>query len=248
MMLSTIDLAIRSMLTALYSAPDRRYHSLNHIHECLGHLKSWPQPLSLSTATMAEEIIWWHDAVYNIFSPPGRNEIESETLYSFTMRRPHNDKINPSAVEKEHQRAMFSYRRTVSDGILATAKHLEDQVNLELSIQIVLDIDLAGLAGDRAAYARNGLLIAEEYEPLILAKGIGPYLKGRQAFLEAMLRRKQIYYIRTEWEEQARQNIGEEIQSLAAIRASEDFKYERERLSSYKNYLENAILVNCKKT
>lgn len=51
-----------SSLSARYSEPQRRYHTLEHIEECLHWMDAAPATGSERLIALA---IWWHDAVYD---------------------------------------------------------------------------------------------------------------------------------------------------------------------------------------
>ena len=51
-------------LVAAYSAPNRFYHNLTHIEDCLAALAGI-DALSARDRDILTEAIWWHDVVYN---------------------------------------------------------------------------------------------------------------------------------------------------------------------------------------
>jgi predicted metal-dependent HD superfamily phosphohydrolase len=59
--------------------PQRRYHTLQHLRECLGHLEAVldqvPDPAAIELA------LWFHDAVYELVSPALRHQTNSAALY-----------------------------------------------------------------------------------------------------------------------------------------------------------------------
>ena len=63
-------------LLARYREPQRRYHTLQHLSECLGHLEAVldqvPDPAAIELA------LWFHDAVYELAGPgAASNELRS---------------------------------------------------------------------------------------------------------------------------------------------------------------------------
>jgi predicted metal-dependent HD superfamily phosphohydrolase len=50
-------------LVALYSAPDRAYHTLAHIQQCLVECERLPA--GLAEAPLLELALWYHDAIYD---------------------------------------------------------------------------------------------------------------------------------------------------------------------------------------
>ena len=65
------DSMTREELTAAYSAPNRHYHNLAHIQDCLDQLAR-VDGLSASERAILEAAIWWHDVVYD----PARSDNE----------------------------------------------------------------------------------------------------------------------------------------------------------------------------
>ncbi len=54
----------RDDLIAAYAAPNRHYHSLPHIEDCLDRLAR-ANDLSATEREILTEAIWWHDVVYD---------------------------------------------------------------------------------------------------------------------------------------------------------------------------------------
>src|SRR3977135_4013628 len=54
----------RDQLTAAYTAPNRHYHNLQHIEDCLAALAA-VKNLSATEREILTEAIWWHDVVYD---------------------------------------------------------------------------------------------------------------------------------------------------------------------------------------
>src|ERR1700760_2239730 len=61
----------RDDLIAAYAAPNRHYHNLAHIEDCLDQLAR-VDGLSAAERAILQEAIWWHDVGYD----PTRSENE----------------------------------------------------------------------------------------------------------------------------------------------------------------------------
>ncbi|HZO00245.1 MAG TPA: hypothetical protein VFB93_03520 [Burkholderiales bacterium] len=155
-------------LTAAYSAPHRRYHTVAHIEKCLDELAgAW------SYAVALEEVRWallFHDAVYD----PRRqdNEARSADWACSVM-----DQLERPEDEQARIRAM----------IMGTAHAAEPRTPDEA---LLLDIDLAILGADEAQFDEYDRAVREEYawvpEP--------EYRHGRAKVLESLLGRERVYH------------------------------------------------------
>jgi predicted metal-dependent HD superfamily phosphohydrolase len=182
------------LLVAAYSAPDRHYHTLEHLDEMFrvaGRLSTITDdtgPLHLA--------IWFHDAVYD---PRAKdNEPRSADLAV--------DLLGPIGVPA-------STLERVVRMIRATAHRPDDPPPGDRDTGILLDADLAVLGSPPERYARYAADIRKEYawvpEP--------DYRKGRAAVLEAFLARPRIYLndlLFQEAEERARANLRGELTTL----------------------------------
>jgi predicted metal-dependent HD superfamily phosphohydrolase len=155
-------------LTAEYSQPHRRYHTLTHIEHCLGELSSiWDCPVHL------EEVRWaliFHDAVYD----PRRddNEIRSADWACRIMEdlgRPEDE------------------RARVRGLILATAHMREPNTADEALLH---DIDLSILGADEATFDQYEHSIRDEYEFIPEPH----YREARAELLTSFLRRDRIFH------------------------------------------------------
>ncbi len=202
-----IKLEEMSMLTTLYSQPQRHYHNINHINDCLVELENIPKDmLSSLERSIIETAIWYHDAVYNPYSK--KNEANSAWLFS---QRSNNE---------------TPFGKTVYETILATANHLVTQTaiksfyidnKLPLATQLMLDIDLAGFGKPWKECLRNAANIRKEYyntEEL-------EFQQGRLKFLETISKRESLYYtdyFKEKYHTQSQKNLIAEIQvTLARI-------------------------------
>ena len=192
-----ITLQEMSQLTTLYTQPHRYYHNINHINDCLTELESIPQhgvtfgghQLVGVDCDIIEKAIWYHDAVYNPYSK--HNEHRSAALLP-------DEKIGND------------YYDNVREAILATAKHLEIQENIQLTTKIMLDIDLSGFGQPFDICWKHAQNIRKEY----YNTNDFDFLTGRLKFLNTIDNRSALYYTKyfyDKYEVQARRNIAEEI-------------------------------------
>lgn len=155
-------------LVSAYTAPDRHYHDIRHIADCLrefdGVRAMAHDPDALRTA------IWFHDVVYD-----GRrtdNEARSADVAAAALQRLSADE---------------AFIRTVQQLILVTRHDLEPST---ADGKLMVDVDLASLALPPERFDENSLRIRREY--LHVPDDI--FSAARNEMLAALLRRPRIYY------------------------------------------------------
>jgi predicted metal-dependent HD superfamily phosphohydrolase len=188
-------------LIGLYSQPHRGYHNLNHILHCLEVLEQCVADLGGETEWKKifwkhiETAVWYHDAIYDPKAGHGQNELESAAVY----RRHHPLDDEPY----------------VSQLINATARHFEPGFDpTDLTMQLLLDIDLAGFAASHDEQAKLSADIRKEYAHVPEEL----YRVGRSRVLQTLLDRPFIYrsdYFRDRYETPARRNIASQILELS---------------------------------
>ncbi|AFY37971.1 hypothetical protein Lepto7376_1636 [[Leptolyngbya] sp. PCC 7376] len=171
-------------LIAAYSEPQRYYHNLDHLRECL----SWLPKIQhlLECPAEVELALWFHDAVYQPRSTS--NEIDSAAWAKNFLEDANVD---------------GAITQRVSDYILATQTH-ESSANLDC--QFVLDIDLAILSNSPQRFKQFEEQIRQEYEWVSL----GLYQEKRAAMLQRFLAKNSIYktsFFNPRYESLARRNI-----------------------------------------
>lgn len=181
-----------NQLVAVYSTPDRHYHTLKHIH----HVLSTIQILQGYTNNLAAVQIaaWFHDVVYDTQAQD--NEQKSA---DYALELLSNLGISESTIT------------SVTHLILNTKDH--QAVVDDYDSQVLLDADLAIFAANSVDYTEYAYAIRQEYSWVPRAE----YITGRQQFLERFLQRSHIYFtpLMSEFAEPcARGNIQGEIQSL----------------------------------
>ena len=178
-------------LTAAYSEPQRRYHTVAHIQRCLSELgQVW------SYAVRLHEVRWallFHDAVYD----PRRQDNEARSA-DWAIRLMHELK-RPQ--EEQHR---------VRHMILATAHSGEPRTPDEA---LVLDIDLSILGADDATFDEYDRAVREEYAHV----SEEAYREGRTGIFESFARRERLYRtapFRQRYEERARANLRRALERL----------------------------------
>lgn len=183
-------------LLAAYSAPDRHYHSLQHIAELLGHVER--QAGAFADRASVELAIFYHDAVYEI----ARKDNEAASARLVETRLPGLG-IAPARVAR------------VAALVEATAHGTADPDPGDADMLRFLDLDLSILAAPRADYADYAAAIRAEYacvpEPL--------YRAGRRKVLQSFLGQPRIFRspdLHMLWDARARENLRWEIGLLDA--------------------------------
>ena len=174
------------LLIAAYSEPQRKYHTEQHLKECLSifndHRALAEEPAEIEMA------LWFHDAIYDIKATGGKNEDQSADW----------------AVE-ELQKANVAHERVarIKDHILAT-KH--SALPQGADQQLLVDIDLAILGAQPERFAEYEQQVRQEYRHI---PGLIFNWKRKQ-ILKAFLARSPIYAtpeLNARFEQQARQNL-----------------------------------------
>lgn len=120
---------LNTLITA-YKEPQRAYHTVQHIVECLAHFQNIESELNDPIAV--ETAIWFHDVIYD--PKAYDNELKSAEL----MKQLCNTFLSEQQIEKMYQ------------WILATQKHLPSD---DHELNSLLDIDLAILGSSAERFA-----------------------------------------------------------------------------------------------
>ena len=181
-------------LQAAYAGPHRRYHTLEHVEDCL-RLLAGVQGLSAEERRVLEYAIWWHDAIYD----PRRSDNEDRSAE--LAERDLADRGEPPELRAEVARLIRLTRgHAVGPG---------DRLGA-----LMVSIDLSILGREPQAYDRYAAQVREEY-------GFVPddaWRAGRAAVLRGFLDADHIYpdeAFRARFEAQARANIERELAALA---------------------------------
>ncbi|WP_027051710.1 hypothetical protein [Mesorhizobium erdmanii] len=191
-----IDMALKTALSALYSAGNRHYHNLAHIEAMLALAGDYRALLDDPQAV--EAAIWFHDAIYD--SRAKDNEIRSAAL----------------AEKKLAGRVDAERLDRISAMIVATAAHKLtrfDDAAATRDASLFLDMDLSILGAAPDAFDAYERAVRCEYdwveEPMWRA--------GRGAVLKDFLARPHIFHteeFRERFEPQARLNMARSLETL----------------------------------
>jgi len=175
---------VRAALVAAYAEPQRKYHTLQHLTECLEwfeRVRALPK-----YAAEVELALWFHDAIYDVKGSD--NEQRSADWAAAELA---DAGVTPEVIGR------------VSALILAT-RHMAAPT--EPDQQVLVDIDLAILGAAEPRFAEYGQQIRDEYAfvPEELFK------PRRRALLGSFLERPRIYstsHFHALLEERARANL-----------------------------------------
>jgi len=175
-------------LVAAYSAPNRHYHNLGHIEDCLAALAS-VDGLSAADQDVLTQAIWWHDVVYD----PTRSD---------------NEELSAQLAE---QAVSASIRQEVGRLIRLTRTHQVAPDDRLGSILISIDLSILGAPIDR--YDAYAAAIRKEFAHV----PDEAYRSGRRDVLRRFTSRAVIYPyadFAKRHDHQARDNLAREIASL----------------------------------
>ena len=187
-------------LRAAYEDESRKYHSLEHIAECLALLEGVRSTLE-SPAEVAMAI-WFHDAVYATH-PLASSEKRSASLAESSCAR--------MGIAKEAAQRIAAMVRATKDHQLPSSRG----VLHEGDASTLFDIDLAVLGADPIRYARFERDVRAEYS--WVPEGV--FRSRRAALLRAFAARPAIYRgaaLRDRLEGAARANLERAVAELTA--------------------------------
>lgn len=190
--LSDFRATTRAKLVAAYGQPERHYHTLNHIADCLDQLDACSLPAD--RADPMALALWFHDAVYNWRSKT--NEADSAAWA--------DDFLSGCDASPE-------LRTQVVDLILATRHFVPEPLVGDQVLLVDIDLSILGRAPD--VYDRYEAAIGQEYKwvPKVT------YRRERRAVLRSFLARDAIFQterFQLRYEAQARKNLQRAIDQL----------------------------------
>lgn len=175
---------LRQRLLTAYGEPHRRYHSLQHLEECLLHFDG---AIDLAVNPGEVEIaLWFHDAIYELKSKDNERRSADWAQRELAARGAAGDVL-----------------QRVDSLIMATC---HNAAPTDPDQQLLVDIDLSILGSLPARFAEYDLQVKAEYSwvprPLYRVK--------RKQVLQGFLNRPFIYntrYFRQNFENLARANL-----------------------------------------
>ena len=185
--------ALRDALTAAYAEPQRSYHTLQHLRECLALFA--PAAGLASHPAEVEIALWFHDAVYE----PGRPDNEERSA-GWARVAAAEGGVAPAVAERIASLVLV----TRHSGIAAGADE-----------QLLVDVDLAILGAPERRFAEYERQIRAEYAAVPQAT----FEAKRCAILRSFLHRERIYgtpYFHAGFEAAARANLERALASHGA--------------------------------
>lgn len=188
---SASDEALFARLIECYSEPHRKYHTMQHLRECMTHLEQ-----VRTVAERAGEVelaLLFHDAIYNT-----RKKDNEERSAKWAR-----DSALAAGLSGDQASRVYQL-------VMAT---VHDAVPVGRDAAILVDIDLAILGSDVVRFNEYEVQVREEYSWVL-----GPlYRAGRRKILQEFANRETIYsteYFRVNYEAQARSNIARSLARL----------------------------------
>ena len=184
--------ALFAALIAAWSEPHRRYHTLQHLGECL-ELFELVGALAVHPAEV-EAGLWFHDAVYDV----ARSDSEARSA-DWLREAAAADGVRADLVERVR-------------ALILSTRHTA--LPTDVDQQLLVDIDLAILAAAEPRFSEYERQIRAEYAFVPEAT----FLTRRRAVLAAFLGRERIYStprLYGELEGRARANLGKAIAAHA---------------------------------
>ena len=184
-------LDLMQRLISAYEEPQRKYHTIQHLSECLVLLEG---NLDLGVEPAEVEIsLWFHDAIYNVKASD--NEAQSADWAQQELRQAG---VAPERSDRVKEHILATRHSALPQG--------QDQM-------LVVDIDLSILGAPRGRF--------DEYEAQVRAEyGWAPeflFRRKRREVLAEFLARNRIYNtprLREALESQARENLAYSLQQL----------------------------------
>ena len=186
-------LAVRDGVLARYAEPHRKYHTLQHLEECLTLFEAVQH--APDRPAEVEMAIWFHDAIYELCGSSDNERASADWAH---------EELRAAGVASEIADRVHAL-------ILITKHSGVPQTRDE---QVLLDVDLSILGSAPARFAEYELQIREEYGhvPGFL------FRMKRRAILKSFLDRLAIYstpLLREQLEKQARINLTKAIAGAA---------------------------------
>jgi predicted metal-dependent HD superfamily phosphohydrolase len=182
-------------LSAAYIAPDRRYHTLEHVRQVVSICRNLT---SKSDERLALELTaWFHDYIYD----PKRRDNEERSAEAAT-----------AAIDQLGGSGRLGAQ--VAEMIALTKTH---ESNASPLGDMFLDADLTILAAPPEQYEAYAAGIREEYAWVTDRE----FRSGRSAVLEGLLKRPKMFHTAmcSALEENARTNLKNELEKLKAVSA-----------------------------
>nr|HET7859987.1 N-methyl-D-aspartate receptor NMDAR2C subunit [Caldimonas sp.] len=177
--------AVRDALLAAYREPQRHYHTLRHLHECIERFDAC-RDLAARPAEV-EIALWFHDAVHDVRHDDNERRSADRACAALTAAG-----VTGDAVARVDSLVMATRHASATPG--------------GADEELLVDIDLAILGATPARFAEYEAQIRREYAHVAEAA----FRARRSAVLAAFIAREPIYRtprLRAELETRARTNL-----------------------------------------
>lgn len=146
-----------ALLMDSWAEPHRRYHTPQHLEECLSLAGTWGSELPAADQATLALALWFHDAVYD-------------------TRRKDNEYLSAELADAELERlgVAWEHRARVVQLVMATEHSTPVPAGDQLT-DLLLDIDLAILGAPAPRFNEYEVQVRAEYGWVEL----GAYLEGR---------------------------------------------------------------------
>jgi predicted metal-dependent HD superfamily phosphohydrolase len=188
---ATVDDLLFHQLVASYSEPHRKYHTVQHLEECLAHLDQ-----VRSEAERAGEVelaLWFHDAIYD------------------TLRKDNEKRSAEWARESALAAGLSNEQANRIYALILVTMH--EALVAGRDAAVLVDVDLSILGAETARFDEYERQVREEYSWVP-----GPlYRKSRRQVLRGFLERERIYgteYFLARHETRARENLTRSLDRL----------------------------------
>jgi predicted metal-dependent HD superfamily phosphohydrolase len=185
------DEALREHLLAAYAQPHRKYHTLQHLTECIATLARSPvRPARLGEIEIA---LWFHDAIYDL----GRDDNEARSA-EWAKDGLIRAGASPAVAARVHDLVLVTRHTALPQTVEA---------------QLLVDVDLSILGASPSRFDEYERQIREEYARVPEEA----YRRRRREVLEQFLARQAIYstaHFRGTLEAPARENLRRSIAAL----------------------------------
>jgi predicted metal-dependent HD superfamily phosphohydrolase len=185
---------IYSTLLAAYSAPERHYHTLDHISRMLSEFQEYRK--MAADADWLDLAIWFHDSVYDFGASD--NEEKSADLAEKLLKE---EGLPELALSRIHDYVMATKHDTPPEGF---------------GSELIADLDLAVLAVPYDQFLEYRNNIWQEYQGRSLPE---KFRLGTIKFYESMLAKPSIFHtdiMREKYEAKARSNIEMALSEMRA--------------------------------
>jgi predicted metal-dependent HD superfamily phosphohydrolase len=137
--------ATHALLLHSWAEPHRKYHTLQHLDECLTLAHSWGSELSEADQATLMLALWFHDAVYD-------------------TRRKGNEQLSAELAESELARlGVAAERRARVVHLVLATEHSTPVPPGDLVTDLLLDIDLAILGTPTPRFLEYEAQVRDEY-------------------------------------------------------------------------------------